>query len=136
MKKENIWDDLTEETINHKYAGDYITISKFGRFSMKAQTIFKHKEFKIATHVDIRYSRGQKALVFLFNNEEKGLKFTYHKQNPKIVVFASMYFFARLELNELTIKTKKYVCVKEKIPILGHALVIYIEKNTSKKIEE
>lgn len=130
--KNNNWDDLTDEALNHKYAGDYITISKFGRFSMKSQTIFKHKEFLLCTHVDVRYSKSKKALVFLFNKEDRGMKLTPHKQNPKVTIFGSMYFFARLDLTEIVKVTKKYTVVKEKIPVLGHALVLYFERNTGK----
>lgn len=133
QKVKNTWDDLTHEAMNHKYSGDYITISKYGRFSMKSQTIYKHKEFKATTHVDVRYSKKQRALVFIFNKEEKGMQITFHKQNPTIVQFGSMYFFARLELNELTKETKKYGVEKEEISNFGYALVLYLDKNTSKK---
>jgi len=99
---------------------------------MKSQTIFKHKEFLLCTHVDVRYSKGKKALVFIFNKLEKGMKLTAHKQNPKVTIFGSMYFFARLDLTEIIKMTKKYSVVKEKIPMVGYALVLYFERNTAK----
>lgn len=133
MKNKKTWDDLTDEAYNHKYAGDYITISKYGRFSMKSQTIFRHKEFRLSTHVDVRYSKKEKALVFLFNNEEKGMTITFHKKNPKIVCFGSMYFFARLDLTQITKETKKYSVKKENIPNIGNALILYFERNTAKE---
>lgn len=135
MKKIEKWNDLTDEAINHKYAGDYITISKYGRFYMKTSTIFRHKEFFNVTHVDVRYSKAQKALVFLFNKENRGMKLTFCKAQEGTLTFGSMYFFSRLNLNILTQQTKKYVVVKEKIPTLGEALVIYLEKNTAQELD-
>ena len=133
--EKNDWDDLTDEALNHKYAGDYITISKFGRFHMKSQTIFRHKEFLLCTHVDVRYSKSKKALVFLFNKEDKGMKLTPHGPGKKITVFGSMYFFSRLDLTEIVRRTKKYTVVKEKIPNMGYALVLYFEKNTAQEFD-
>lgn len=127
-KTQNKWDDLTEEILTHKFHGDYITISKYGRFHIKYQSIDKHEDFRNSQYVDIRYSKSQNALVFIFNSNGVGLKLTFSKRQPNTVTFGSMHFFTRLNLNFLTQQTKKYVAIKEKIPVLGEALVIYLEK--------
>ncbi len=129
---ENKWDDLTIEDISHKYSGDYITISKFGRFSMKAETIFKHEEFKDVTHCDVRYSKKQNAFVFLFNREKRGVKITFHKANQKNVTFGTMHLFARMNTTEVCCITKKYIVEKEHIPERGCALVLYFENEIAR----